>query len=251
MQSEKELELCKRRFLDLANVAYYREYAVFSDFLSLNEQSIFYEIQQQCPAAFCKMWGGNEMAERKMLCFSGQEVGVEEFPIRVLQIRPSNLKFSGNLTHRDYLGAILGLGIERSKIGDLVVNDQGAYVYVEDGMFEYLCSSLEQVKHTKVSCVELKESFEWEQKYKEITGTVSSVRLDSVIALAFHTSRSSLLEMVSSGKVFVNGRLVTTNGYRLKEKDIISVRGKGKFRLNEIGEVTKKGKIRITVEQYV
>lgn len=251
MQSEKELDICKRRFLDLANTAYYREYAVYSSFLSLNEQSIFYDMQSQFPSVHWKMWGGNVLSERKVLCFSVEEIDEQAFPVRMLKICPSNLKFSGNLSHRDYLGAILNLGIERDKIGDIFVHEQGAYVYVEEGMFDYLCLSLEKVKHTKVKCAEAEEKFEWEQQYKEITGTVSSIRLDTIIALAFQSSRSSLLEMISAGKVFINGRLVTTNGYRLKQNDIISVRGKGKFRLREIGDVTKKGKIRVVIEKYV
>ena len=203
------------------------------------------------PGVSYAFWGGTELAERKILCFYTEQFLIEQFPISILQITPSNIKFSENLTHRDYLGAILNLGIERCKIGDIMIDEKCAYVFVDTNMKDYISSSLEKVKHTKVKCTETELQFSFEQRFKEISGSVSSVRLDSVIALAFQASRISMLAMISGGKVFVNGRMLTSNSYRLKEGDIVSVRGKGKFIYQEEKDLTKKGKIKIVLRKYV
>ena len=87
-------------------------------------------------------------------------------------------------------------------------------------------------------------------KTEKVTGTVSSVRLDSVIALAFSTSRSSIISLIEGGKVFVNGKNILSNGYNLKEGDIVSVRSKGKFRFEEVGSITKKNRYHISLARY-
>ena len=250
-QNDKEIELCKKRFMELANVTYYKGYATFTDFLSLSEQSAFFEIVQQLPDISYIFWGGTELAERKILCFYTEQILIEQFPISVLQIVPSNIKFSENLTHRDYLGAVLNLGIERSKIGDIMIEDKNAYVFVDMNMKEYISNSLEKVKHTNVKCLETEVQIALEPTFKDVCGSVSSVRLDSVIALAFQASRSSMLSMISSGKVFVNGRMITSNSCRLNEGDVVSVRGKGKFIYYREKDLTKKGKIKIVLRKYV
>ena len=88
-------------------------------------------------------------------------------------------------------------------------------------------------------------------KRKEIQGTVASVRLDAMIALAFSSSRSSMLGLIEGGKVFVNGKMVVSNGHPLKEGDIISVRGYGKFQYEGMGHTTKKGRCSVTVSRYI
>lgn len=87
-------------------------------------------------------------------------------------------------------------------------------------------------------------------KTEKVSGTVSSVRLDSVIALAFSTSRSSIISLIEGGKVFVNGKNILSNGYNLKEGDIVSVRGRGKFRFEEVGGITKKNRYHISLARY-
>jgi len=86
---------------------------------------------------------------------------------------------------------------------------------------------------------------------EEIRGTVASVRLDSIIALAFKTSRSSMTPYIEGGKVFVNGKMILSNGYVLKDDDIISVRGKGKFRYGSSVNITKKGRIGVLLYRYL
>ena len=93
--------------------------------------------------------------------------------------------------------------------------------------------------------------FDYEPEYKEITGTVASVRLDRLLALAFGVSRSSLTGLIEGGKVFVNGRLVTSNGYEPKEGDLVSVRGMGRFRYAGGGGQSRKGREYVILQRYI
>lgn len=95
------------------------------------------------------------------------------------------------------------------------------------------------------------QEFHYVPKVEEIKGSISSVRLDSLLALAFHSSRSKLVAFIEGGKVFVNGKLITSNGYQIKENDIISVRGLGRFRYTETISQTKKGRYYVTIELYI
>ena len=88
-------------------------------------------------------------------------------------------------------------------------------------------------------------------EYKEITGTVASLRLDAFLSVAFQTSRSSLATFIEGGKTYINGRLVTKAGAQLEEGDIVSVRGKGRFVVSEIKNITKKGRIVVTINKYI
>lgn len=251
MEGEKEEILCRKRLQELAQSSFYRNYPTYSSFLTLNEQSILETMKQSLPSVAYTLWGGHAMAERRMVCFSNESIEEEQFPIIALEIRPTHLKFAENLSHRDYLGAILNLGIDRSKIGDLILEEHKAYVYVDESMQDYICSSLEKVKHTNITCQAIDRTITIQPKFQEIQGTVQSVRLDSVIALAFHKSRNQMLPLISSGKVFVNGRITEYNSYQLREGDVVSVRGMGKFLYVEQQDFTKKGKQKILLRKYV
>lgn len=163
-----------------------------------------------------------------------------------------NKKFSDALSHRDYLGAILNLGIERPKLGDILVEEDRAYVFCKDNMAEFISEELTRVRHTSVLCKQVPMGeFSYTPRTEMIRGTVASVRLDSVLALAFRSSRSSLSGWIEGGKVFVNGRAVLSNGYNLKEGDVVSARGLGKFRYLGMTAQTKKGRCYVDIEKYV
>ena len=174
------------------------------------------------------------------------------YPIRILRIRPSAPKFAEALTHRDYLGAVLNLGIDRCKIGDFIVEENACTVFVSESVADYIAGSLVRVRHTNVTVEPVSgEKPEITLNFREITGTVASVRLDAVLALAFSLSRSKLTGLIEGGRVFVNGKLVTSNGYRLKEGDIISLRGMGRIAYNGVLSSTRKGRFQISVSKYI
>lgn len=253
MTAEKEEEILKKRLSELVNRAYFSHLCRYTSFLNLNEQNIFLQNQKLfSKVKFC-FWGGHENAERRMLCFYPDDLNEDcRFPISTIKISPVHNKYYDHLSHRDYLGAILNLGIDRSKIGDILVEDKYGYVFVEENLEEFIMTTLEKVKHTSIKCTRIEErNFSIVPKMKEIKTTVSSVRLDAVLAAAFQASRSSLVSAIGSGKIFVNGRLIENNGYKLQEGDVISAKGMGKFIYKGMTDKTKKDRCKITISKFI
>jgi RNA-binding protein YlmH len=255
MNLDKDEQLLRRRLIDLANTAYNRGICMFSDFLNLNEQNIFLSLKNELPRIKYFTNGGFQDAERKILCFCGnvQLDNIEEinFPITCIKIEPINQRFSDSLNHRDFLGAVLNLGIDRSKIGDILIDENEGYLFAHNTISSYILEQLVKVKHTMVSTSRIEQQdFHYEPKYTEVVGTVSSVRLDSILAVAFHSSRSSLSGLIEGGKVFVNSREILSNSYILKDNDIVSVRGYGKFRYVGTSYQTKKGRYSVKLLLY-
>ncbi len=245
-------ELFKKRMLELSKKAYYRGILTYSDFLDLNEQNILHSLSFQDKGVQVLLFGGYDTAERQMAAFVSDALCCnEDYPITCIKISPLNKKFSDSLTHRDYLGSILNLGIERCKIGDILVEDNSAFVFCHTSMADFLITEICRIKHTpvKVEVIEDKNQFP-NPKRDEISGTVASPRLDSIIGLAFHTSRSSMISYIEGGKVFINGKSVVSNAYVLKEGDIVSVRGKGKFQFDSITNKTKKNRYHVVLYKY-
>ncbi|MCI8745966.1 MAG: RNA-binding protein [Lachnospiraceae bacterium] len=249
-REEQQLE---KRFLDLAETAYQRGIVTYSDFLNLNEQHIFHSIRPRLSYIQAESFGGYEAAERQMAAFvPDAPMFCPKYPIACIKIEPLQKKFAEKLAHRDYLGALLNLGIERSKTGDILVEEERAFLFCQEKLADFVCENLTRIRHTMVTAQGVeKEDFSYEPKLREITGTMASVRLDSLLSLAFGASRSSLTGQIEGGKVFVNGRLVTSNGCQPKEGDLISVRGMGRFRLEAIGGQSKKGRSYVTVLKYI
>ena len=137
-------------------------------------------------------------------------------------------------------------------MGDILVEESAVHLFCLSRMSSFICDNLTRVRHTSVyaSPVEAGE-FHYEPKYKEITGTVASVRLDRLLSLAFGASRSSLTGLIEGGKVVVNGKLITSNGYQPREGDLVSVRGMGRFRYQGGGGQSKKGREYVTLWRYI
>lgn len=263
MKNDKDESICKKKLLDTARIAYERGITVTSDFLGLAEQTIFHELRHDFPPIGFTIYGGCDYAERFCVRFDGSSTGTsfkelelssltkELYPISCLCVTPLGSKFKEELTHRDYLGALLALGINRCKIGDIFLQEKAVYVFCMTHMAEFICNEWRQVKHTFIHCEIISNNFEGlAPTFKEIISTVPSLRLDALIAAAFQTSRSSLISSIEGGKVFVNGKMILKPGYEMKEKDQITVRGKGRFFLDEIRHLTKKGRTAIVIKKY-
>lgn len=248
----KEELFLVNRLKDLANNAYKKNIYTYSDFLNINELNILNHIKETLPPVTVTTTGGSNYAERKIAIFSPKEIYYEEeVPIIVLYIAPINSKFADILSHRDFLGAILNLGINRNKIGDIFVKENSAFVYCKEDISNYIIDNLFKIKHTQISIKKVEcEFIDIVPNFKEITGTISNIRLDSLIAIAFKAPRSSILSFIEERKVFINGRLTTLNGAAVKEGDIISVRGKGRFIFEEIIKKTKKGRNLVKINLY-
>lgn len=247
-------ELIRRRFMDMAHRAYNRNIVVCSDFLDLHELHILQYLNMDDLGVMLRLSGGYEEAERQIaaflpdafVCFEKQD-----FPIRCISIRPLNDRFSEELTHRDYLGALMNLGIDRSCLGDILVDGHTAYVFCLEKMADLVCREITRIRHTAVIAAPETLSQVPQPNYRDVSGTVSSVRLDSVLAVAFGLSRNKAIPYIEGGQVFVNARQVVSNGHSLRPGDLISVRGLGKFRYIDVRNQSKKGKYRIDIKRYI
>lgn len=248
----KEEQLLEKRLIELSNLAFSRDIVTFSDFLNLNELNILHRTPKDQFKARFETYGGYELAERQMVAFLPDALYYEyQYPIQAIQITPSSRKFAEELSHRDYLGAVMNLGIERSKIGDILTQDGAAILFVNEDLASYITEQLTRVKHTVVNAVPVFDFREdYQPDYETIKGSVASIRLDTVLSLAFPLSRSKLTSYIEAGRVFVNGKLISSNGYRLKEGDIISVRKMGRILYDGILSETKKGRYMITVRKF-
>lgn len=249
----KDEIILTKRLKELSAAAFQRDIVTFSDFLNLNELNILHTLPKDMLSSKYICFGGYEYSERQMAAFIPDALSYDyKYPISIMKITPLNHKFAENLGHRDYLGAILNLGIERSKIGDILVLEDSAVLFCHNSMAGFLTENLTRIRHTTVSADRIEETdFQYTPKFEEIKGTVASVRLDALLSLAFGSSRSKLTAYIENGKVFVNGRLVTSNGCQIHEKDIVSVRGLGRFVYDGLISQTKKGRNYITIRKYV
>lgn len=253
-------ELLAKRFRELAGLAERRDCVTFTDFLNLYEQNILLQTIQKFSWIKGETFGGYTGAERQIAAFVPAssdyvQTGVErsEYPIALVHIAPLNIRFAEALTHRDILGALMSLGIDRAKTGDIVPSEDMWYLFCDSALAPMICEELTRIRHTSVKCTlnKLTELSPLTPKTEQLRGSVASVRLDSVMALAFHASRSSLLSLIEEGKVFVNGKLIMSNAYALKEGDLVSVRGLGRFRYKEAVGRTKKGRCMVEIERFV
>lgn len=249
----KEETLLRKRLVELSEVAHTKDIVTFSDFLNLNELNILHTTPKELFPARYETYGGYDMAERQMVAFLPDALYYEyHYPMKVVRIQPVNPRFAEELTHRDYLGALMNLGIERGKMGDILLMDGYAEVFVCPRIGEYITEQLTRIRHTVVTAqiTELDE-ISYEPRFEEIKGTVPSIRLDTVLATAYPLSRSKVTSYIEAGRVFVNGKLITSNGYHLKEGDIISVRGLGRIRYDGMLSETKKKRCLISLRKYI
>lgn len=248
-----DLELLKKRFIELAGRSYNSGIFTFTDFLGLAEQSAFSEIKKDLRGCSYTAFGGAEGAERIMIRFgSAEDLGYEvPFPISIVRAEPVSQRYSDKLTHRDFLGAILNLGIEREALGDIVIIDNVGYIFARESMATYIAESLIRVKHTdmKVSVVtELPEGRLYSTEKRTVQ--TSGERLDGVVAKVFCLSREDAQALFKKRLVFANGREIESTSYIPKTGEKISVRGHGRFIYLGVQSLSKKGKLNIAVEIY-
>lgn len=246
-------ELLKKRFRELARKSYENNHYTFTGFLGMADMACFYELERELAFASYKVWGGSEMCERVMVRFGNEEeLGFEEgFPIACIMVRPLAAKFADTLTHRDFLGAVVSLGIERSTLGDILVVDNKGYIFCLESMADFIIENLTRVRHTSVLCRRTKEIPETVcGDRQEIRIQVSSERIDGVLAKAFGLSRSEVSSLLGQKKVFVDGRICENSSRTLKGGEKVSARGFGKFEYMGQQNLSKKGKINAVILMY-
>lgn len=198
-------------------------------------------------------YGGAPFSTRKIVRFGDPgSYGEAAFPLRVLKISPKGEKFAQEMTHRDYLGALLALGIERASVGDLYIDGKVAWVAVEAQLSDFVCRSLDRVGRTTVVCEECDAFPEaLAPKTEEVRLTVSSLRLDAVLSRLWHLSRDDSRLLFDRGLVTCFGRTVEKCTYTPKEGDVIAARGYGKVVIRAFPGETKRGRIVVIADKFV
>lgn len=197
-------------------------------------------------------YGGYEDAERMILVNLPDYMSLADSKALVV-IDASKAPGGKVLTHRDYLGSLMGLGIKREMVGDILVRDDGADIIVLDEIADYVLMNYTKAGRAELS-LEIKPIEQLiipKQKVSVITDTVASLRLDSVASSAFGISRGKAADAIRMGLVFVNHVETTKADAMLKEGDKLSLRGKGKAKLASVGGKSKKDRIYITIERYM
>ena len=246
-------DLMKKRLRELAQKCYQKNQYTYTGFLGMADLSCFYELERDLSYVPYALWGGYEDAERVMIRFGSAEMlgYEEEFPLSCLKVSPVAEKFSDALTHRDYLGALMNLGIERDTLGDILLVEKSAWIFCTDTMMEFISKNIEKVKHTTVVCETAAEVPSCvKMDAQELKIQISSGRIDGAVAKVYKLSRSEAAELFRQKKIFVGGRLCENSSRMLKPEDMVSVRGYGKFKyIGETG-VSKKGKLNVLVECF-
>lgn len=240
---------------------------VSTDFMSIPQQSVC--SQFLCSNPGCRGWlyGGYEDAERRMLVFvpdyidvNGEDELIEYFvenpddcPIVILNLSYKAGAGARELGHRDYLGSILGEGIKREKVGDILVRPGGAQVIAERNIAEYLALHYGKAGRTNLEAevLSIAEVDSGIVKKEELRTSVASPRLDNVVSAVFGVSRKDAVAAIGQGRVFVNDVENNKPDYTLKDGEKLVLRGKGKAIYKGTSGTSKKGKIYITVEKYV
>ncbi|PSN14267.1 photosystem II S4 domain protein [filamentous cyanobacterium CCT1] len=241
------------RVLDQADQAVKTWEIVVTNFLSPPEQVEASAMLQRLTDVHSLAWGGYPQAERQRLAIARTDI-----PLDQSQIPLSLLTIDGNFmfdpaNHRDFLGSLLGTGLQREKVGDIIVlGERGAQAIVVPELADFLAQSLTQVRSVPVKT----QPLEWEQlrvrapQKKDLTTVEASLRLDAVASAGFGMSRSKMADLITSGDVRVNWKPITQASHPLSTGDLVAIRGKGRLEIGDIA-VTKKERYRVNLTRYL
>ena len=249
-----EERLLLARAMDKLELARTRSVPGHTGFLSPQERASVENLLNACGHPRHLFYGGFAGAERTVCAFlpdwQEEEMWLEgDCPIKALRCTWS----TGTLSHRDFLGSILGLGLDREKIGDLLVGEGECHILVLEDVADFLLLHLDQAGRArlKVSPIPLEEVKAPAVQVKTVRDTVSSLRLDAVAASGFSLARGKAAGLITSGKVQLNHQECVKPDRPVAQGDTISCRGLGKCVVKEVGGPSKKGRIMIELERYV
>lgn len=237
--------------LELAQRAADGCYYTYSNFLTLAEQDVLQSLKLPMGVT---LEGGFDGAERRMAIFGNEEdFGYPpESPIVFIKAEPLAEKFAEDLSHRDILGSVLGLGLEREVTGDILQDGHTAYIACLDSIAVFIAENLLRIKHTDVRCTVISSAPDVAvKKPQETTVFAASERADAVCAAAFGLSRSESAELFARKLVFSNAKLIEHPDARLDNGAKISVRGYGKFIYLGVSKTTRRGRLCINIAKYI
>lgn len=243
--AEDDIGRLKNRFEELSQRAERTGRPACTKFLNTAEQSLLSSMR------FIRgpeLYGGFPWAERRVAVFLPSDWEEPANPeLACVRIAPVNARFSQELTHRDFLGALMGCGLSRDTLGDILVSGGEAYLICLDSVADHVCRELTEVRRTtvKASRSDLPEVSLSEGETQSIV--VPSVRLDAVIAAFWRIPREEAKLLCERGMVFINSREALKPAAPIPEGAAVTVRGRGRFRYLGEDRVTKKGRLRVLV----
>lgn len=199
----------------------------------------------------CRLFGGYDGAERTYAAFLPEWMDPSDakFPISAVTF---SFRECDSLSHRDFLGTLMGLGIERDTVGDILIEKGRAVVFVSNSILKFVLSECDRVGRVGVKLSEGAEfPFPGKGSFEEMSVTVASDRIDAVVAAICKCSRANSVSLISDGNVFINGIEVMKTTVSVKEKSNITVRGYGRFIIDSFAGSTKKGRLKINVKKYI
>lgn len=241
------------RVIDQADQAIRTWEVVCTDFLSPPELAEVQQMFARLTEVQLLAWGGYPQAERQRVAIARSEIPLDQSQVAIAALDIAGNFLFDSATHRDFLGALLGTGLVRDKVGDIIVlGERGGQAIVVPELVEFLEMSLTQVRSVPVKTrqIDLSELKIREPKKKELTTVEASLRLDAVASAGFGMSRSKMAEMISGGDVRVNWKDVTQPSHQLKSGDLVAIRGKGRLEIGEVA-VTKKERYRVQLTRFV
>ena len=251
-----EDRLLLAKVLDRAEQARSRNIPAATDILSPQQQMQVQDLLRLAGIAETA-WvelGGYTGAERNLVLFLPDwlepELAESHSPLRCLR---AAFRAEDRLSHRDILGSLMGMGIVREKVGDILVSEDSVDLIVLDTVADFLTSSWDSAGRAKLRVTEIDPAHIHipAAKVQEVRDTVSSLRLDAIAATGFHMARGKAADLIAGGRVQVNWRECTKPDKLLSAGDTVSARGFGKFELTKVGGVTKKGRTSIVLKRYI
>lgn len=235
------------KILDRVTSAQRRNIPAFTGFLSLREQELVRRLVGQTGLQF---YGGYEQAERRIAAWLPDYLPEAEPPIACLC---ASYYPAEHPSHRDFLGSLMGMGIKREVLGDICVCPGRCDLFLLAEMAPYVLQNFTSAGRTRLHVEEipLSQAQAYQPETKPVHGTVSSLRLDSILAVGFQISRGQAAQRIAAGAVAVDGAVCTKADRILDEGVRISVRGLGKIRLRQISGLTRKGRTGIELERYI
>jgi RNA-binding protein YlmH len=225
-----------------------------TDFLDPRQAHILFTLANRHPDAAVRLDGGSPDAERKRAVIAPdyKPLDFEDMGIAVLDISSDDRRLA-ELDHGDYLGALLGLGIKRDKIGDLHVRDDGCHALIAEEVGDFLIGHMKQAHRVDVtvSLLPLPALLEVKQALEEQMLSVASMRLDGVASDVFRLSRTKIVAPIRAGRCRVNWKTEQDPSATLRAGDVVSMKGFGRFKVQEVEGVSKSGRIRIRIGKFV
>lgn len=248
MQYTGDNEIFINRIAELSIFCNNNKVPRFTSFLTESEQEAALIALKKLNGIKHLFFGGYEEAERKVLGFLPECENV--FPIKAVVFKYKSFK-EENLSHRDFLGALMGLGLKRDTIGDIVVSSDFSVLFCLEKV-ALIISELSKISNIGVKA-EIKNIFEVtlpKLNFSEIDGVISGLRIDSVLSAAIRVSREKAQLLIDGGNVKIKGIEIFNHSKLLEENTSFTVKGFGKYMLSEVGSITKKNRIHIKIKKF-